>query len=76
MRWPTMAAWMMSSGLMGAPPEIAVAPACAPPKGRSTVRSAGICDLEVKIFLILKQPSSWMTSIVFMEFWFIAAAWV
>ncbi len=55
------------------PPDMTVAPASALPKGFST-RSAGIYDLEVKIFLILNVPSSWMISIVFIEFWLLEVA--
>ena len=70
MRWPIMAAWIISSGRIVAPPDTAVAPAAPAPKGTSTMRSAGIWERDVKIFLILKKPSSWIASMVFIEFMF------
>ena len=64
-----MAAWIMSSGRMVPPPERAVAPALLMvPNGFVSKESAGIWERDVKIFLILKLPSSWITSIVFIEF--------
>ena len=60
---------MMSSGRIVPPPERAVAPALLiVPNGFMSRASAGIYERDVKIFLILKVPSSWITSIVFMEF--------
>ena len=61
---------MMSSGRI-VPPDMAVEP-----KLFMSAVSAGIYERDVKIFLILKQPSSWMTSIVFMEFEFWAVAFL
>ena len=50
------------------PPDMTVEVPGALAKGVSGISSAGIYDLEVKIFLILKEPSNWMTSIVLSEF--------
>ena len=60
----------MSSGRIVPPLDRAVAPALFEPKGIASSESAGIYDRDVKIFLILKVPSSCITSIVFIEFEF------